>query len=311
MQAQISVITDSSASLPSAPPEPIVVVPLRVLAGGAVADDQAGGLPEAIARELRGGERLSTARPAPEQFAAAYAAAAAAGAPEIVSVHLSGELSGTLGSARLAAATAPVPVYVVDSRSIGAGLGIVAVAAARAAAAGQPGPAVAEAAIRRSARIGSFFALDSQEQLRAGGRLDPPRLDTARLGAAGLDTAQLDAVGPGPGAGPRRGQGARDGMMRSRPVLHLQDGRIVVLERVRTQSAAADRLTELAAGFAAGHSCQVVVQYLDNPAAAADLARQLATALPAAGPISVLTAGTAILAHTGPGLLGVVVAPLE
>ncbi|HEY5359482.1 MAG TPA: DegV family protein [Streptosporangiaceae bacterium] len=296
MQAQIIVITDSSASLPSAPPEPIVVVPLRVLAGGAVADDQAGGLPEAIARELRGGERLSTARPAPEQFAAAYAAAAAGGAPEIVSVHLSGELSGTLGSARLAAATAPVPVHVVDSRSVGAGLGIVAVAAARAAAAGQPGRSVAEAAIRRSARIGSFFALDSQEQLRAGGR---------------LGAAQLDAVGDGPRAGPGRGPGGGGGMMRSRPVLHLQDGRIVVLERVRTQSAAADRLTELAAGFAAGHPCQVVVQHLDSPAAAADLARQLAGALPAAGPISVLAAGTAILAHTGPGLLGVVVAPLE
>jgi fatty acid-binding protein DegV len=99
-------------------------------------------------------------------------------------------------------------------------------------------------------------------------------------------------------------------MMRSRPVLHICDGRIVVLERVRTRSAAADRLTELAAGFAAGQPCDVVVQHLDNRAAAG-LARQLAAAIPAAGRIRLVTAGTAIRGHPGPGLLGVVVALLE
>jgi fatty acid-binding protein DegV len=307
MPGQVTVVTDSSASLPSAPAPPgeFVVVPLRVLAGGAVADDAPGTLPAPIARELSRGERLTTARPAPEQFAAAYRAAAAAGAPEIVSVHLSGELSGTIGSARLAAATAPVPVHVVDSGSIGAGLGIVAAAAARAAAAGQPGAAVAQAAIHRAARIGSFFALDSQEQLRAGGRLGPP-------GGPVLSPSPGPGLilGPGPRAGPGRGP-AGGSMMRSRPVLHIRDGRIVVLERVRTRSAAADRLTELAAGFAAGHPCEVIVQHLDNPAGAADLARQLAAAIPAAGTIRLVTAGTAIWAHTGPGLLGVAVAPLQ
>jgi hypothetical protein len=58
-------------------------------------------------------------------------------------------------------------------------------------------------------------------------------------------------------------------MMRSRPVLHICDGRIVVLER------------------------------------------ELAAAIPAAGRIRLVTAGTAIRGHPGPGLLGVVVALLE
>src|SRR6185437_6808989 len=106
--APVAVVTDSSAAATWPAGLPVVVVPLRVLAGGAVADDTAGPLPAPIAAELAGGERLSTARPAPERFAAAYAAAAAAGAPAVVSVHLSAELSGTLGSARLAAARAPI-----------------------------------------------------------------------------------------------------------------------------------------------------------------------------------------------------------
>jgi fatty acid-binding protein DegV len=326
----VAVVTDSSACLDRAVQErhAIVVIPLRVLAGGAVADDEPGPLPAQIAAELRRGERLSTARPAPERFAAAYAAAAAAGASAIVSIHLSGELSGTIGSARLAAATAPVPVQVIDSRSIGAGLGLVVLAAAQAAAAaqlaaaqpagaghsaagqpagaghpaapsqavGQPAGAaqlaaaqlaaeVAQAATRVATRLGLFFALDSQDQLHAGGRLAHP-------------------------GGARPGGPAPVSLLRSRPLLHIADGRIAVLERVRTRSAARDRLTELAATFAAGHPARLTVMHLDNPSGAAALARQLATAIPAAGQLNVTEAGTAIRAHTGPGLLGVAVAAL-
>jgi DegV family protein with EDD domain len=283
-RARVAVVTDSSASL--APANlPVVVVPLRVLAGGAVADDAAGPLPAAITAELDRGERLSTTRPAPERFAAAYAAAAAAGAPAVVSVHLSGELSGTLGSARLAAAAAPVPVHVVDSRTIGAGLGLVVAAAARAAAAGQPAEQVVQAARDLSARLGSFFALDSQDHLRAGGRLS------------------------GGSAGRGAGRSTAGAMLRSRPLLTITGGRVVVLERVRTSAAAQDRLAQLASVHAAGRRSDLAVQHIGNPSGAEDLRRRLAAAIPAAGPIAVTEAGAAILAHTGPGLLAVVVAP--
>jgi fatty acid-binding protein DegV len=311
MRGRVAVVTDSSAcldlaGLDSASPDltspdlTVIVVPLRVLAGGVVADDATGPLPAGIARELSRGERLSTARPAPDRFAATYAAAVAAGATAIVSVHLSRELSGTIGSAELAAAVAGVPVHIVDSRSIGAGLGIVVRAAALAAAAGQAAEQVAQAADRRAARLGSFFALDSQDQLRAGGRLSPP-------GPPG-PLSPLSPPGP-PDASPG-GPGAAGSLLRSRPLLHISDGRIVVLERVRTRSAVRDRLTELATGFAAGQRAELAVQHLDNPGGAARLRDQLTAAIPAAGPVTVVEAGTAIRAHAGPGLLGVVVAPV-
>jgi fatty acid-binding protein DegV len=306
MPGRVAVVTDSAACLesPSSAAGAIIVVPLRVLAGGVAADDAAGALPDPIADALRRGERLSTARPSPQRFAAAYAAAAAAGAPAIVSVHLSGELSGTIGSAQLAATSSPVPVQVVDSRSIGGGLGIVAATAALAAAAGRSAAEVADAAIRQAARLGSFFALDSQDQLRAGGRLT----QAGRVGAV-LAARPREGTHPGEGLHPGEGPAAAGSMLRSRPLLQIRDGRIVVLERVRTRSAARDRLTELAARFAAGQPCDLVVQHLDNPAGADILCQQLRAAIPAAGQFSVVTAGTAIRAHTGPGLLGVVIAP--
>ena len=278
--APVAVVTDSSAAATWPAGLPVVVVPLRVLAGGAVADDTAGPLPAPIAAELARGERLSTARPAPERFAAAYAAAAAAGAPAVVSVHLSAELSGTLGSARLAAARAPIPVHVVDSATIGAGLGLVVAAAARAAAAGQPAGQVVQVAADRAARLGSFIALDSHEQLRAGGRL-----------SGGT------------------GRGTTAAMLRSRPLLTISGGRVVILERVRTLAAVHDRLVQLASVHAAGRRSELAVQHIADPSGAEAVSRALAAAIPAAGPITVTEAGAAILAHTGPGLLAVVVAP--
>ena len=294
-RGQVVVITDSSACVGADGDDSIgvTIVPLRVLAGGVAAEDQLGGrLPEAITAEVARGERLTTARPAPEDFAAVYRHAAAAGVPAIVSVHLAAELSGTIGSAQLAAASAPVPVHVVDSRTIGAGLGFVVAAANRAAVAGLPAAAAVRAATSRAARTASFFALDTQEHLRAGGRL------------RGAGPAR--PAGPVPGASQAAGS-----MLASRPLLRISDGTITVLERVRTRAAARDRLTELAAEFAAGlpGECQLAVQHISSRDDAAQLHRQLTAAVPAAGRTAIVQASTAILAHTGPGLLGVVVTP--
>ena len=107
----VAVVTDSTASLPGAwsadaAPQvvPLTVVPLRLLAGTLVAGDDEPGAAEAVESAAALGERLTTARPAPAQFAAVYQAAADAGARAVLSVHVSGLLSGTVSSAALAAA---------------------------------------------------------------------------------------------------------------------------------------------------------------------------------------------------------------
>ena len=280
MPGAVAVITDSTACLAPdlAARRGIGVVPLRVVAGPAAADDAPGPPSAPIEAELRGGARLSTASPAPARFAAAYAAAAGAGAAAIASIHLSADLSGTVGSARQAAARAPVPVRVVDSRSLGMGLGIAVLAAAEAAAAGRALDEVAATACDRSARLRSFFVLDSLDQLSAGGRIAPA---PARAGPA----------------------------LTARALLQITDGKIALLEKVRTRSAAARRLEELAAEFAAGRPVDLAVQYLGPAARAAALAGRLERLIPGARHRYLAEGGAVILAHTGPGMLGVVVAP--
>jgi DegV family protein with EDD domain len=276
----VAVVTDSTACLTPdlAARYGIRIVPLRVVAGRVAVDDGPAALSGPIEEELRHGARLSTASPAPERFAAAYAAAAAAGAVAVVSVHVSAGLSGTVNSAVLAAADAEVPVRVVDSRSLGMGLGIAALAAAEAAAAGQALEDVADAASRRAARLRSFFVLDTLDRLHAGGRLPPA---SGRAGSA----------------------------LTARPLLHVADGTLAVLERVRTPSAAARRLEEMTVEFAAARPVDLAVQHLGHPERGAALAERLERLVPGARRRYLAEAGAVILAHTGPGMLGVVVAP--
>ena len=123
------VVTDSTASLPGdvASARGIVVVPLEVVIGATVYDEGPdGATPEMVAQALKDFRPVSTSRPSPARLLEVYAQAAADGADEILSIHLSAEMSGTYESAQLAAREAPVPVTVVDSRQVGVATGLMA-----------------------------------------------------------------------------------------------------------------------------------------------------------------------------------------
>lgn len=258
---------------------------------------------------LNRGARVSTSQPSPAAFAAAYERAAASGAHEVVSVHLSGELSGTVQAARLAAASAPVPVHVVDSRAVGMALGFAVLDAARLAA-GRPDapasivePAVVEPPATRSwfrrrpvpaelpsgetvgvhargvaAGAGVWFLVDSLEHLRRGGRLSAP--------AAALGT-----------------------VLGLRPLLTLADGQVVVAEKVRTRRAARDRLQAVTLeNVAERESARIAVHHLGQPEVAQEMADQLSAWSGGRLVEAVTCESSAVLAaHAGPGLLAVVV----
>ena len=99
-----------------------------------------------LAEALREWVPVSTSRPNPDAMLEVYEKLAADGADAIVSVHISGELSGTFESAQLAARRASVPVTPVDSRQVGMGTGFAVLAAADAIADGADAEAVAAAA---------------------------------------------------------------------------------------------------------------------------------------------------------------------
>lgn len=280
MSSRVAVVTDSTASLPAGVAEKhdVGVVPLHVVLGRRTGVEGRQVTPQDVAEAMR--ERrveVTTSRPTPSELADAYRAAAS---PHVVSVHLSASLSGTSDAAALAArevAADGVSVLVVDSRTIAMGLGFAVVAAAEAAAAGADAAAVARAARDAAQRTTVLFYVDTLEHLRRGGR----------IGAASALVGTALAV---------------------KPLLHVLDGAIAPLEKVRTSARALARLEDLALVAAAGGTVDVAVHHLAAEQRAEQLAQRLRARLPDLGTLYVSEVGAVVGAHVGPGLLGVVVA---
>ncbi|MEN9716721.1 MAG: hypothetical protein RLZZ483_696, partial [Actinomycetota bacterium] len=129
----VGIVTDSTCYLPSEACAElgVEVVPLQVISNG-VAFNEVGGITvDEVAIALRSGKSVTTSRPNPEVFVAAFEKLHSAGHESIVSVHLSSELSGTYESAVLASRKVDFQVDVVDSRGIAMMLGFAVQAGAK------------------------------------------------------------------------------------------------------------------------------------------------------------------------------------
>lgn len=274
---RVAVVTDSTAYLPDgvADKHDIGVVPLHVVLGLHTGVEGVDVSPSDVASALA--ERrvqVSTSRPTPVEFAEAYRAV---DAPCIVSVHLSGALSGTVDAAGMAAtelAGEGIEVRVVDSGTIAMGLGFAVIAAAEAATGGASADEVEAAA--RAADTATFFYVDTLEHLRRGGRIGA---------AAALFGAALSV----------------------KPLLHVVDGQIAPLEKVRTASKALARLEDLAVERAGDGPVDLAVHHLAAAEKADALAARLRARVAGLQSLYVSEVGAVVGAHVGPGLLGVVV----
>lgn len=276
----VGIVTDSTCYLPPeiAAEHDVEVVALQVVIGGTAYDEGGGTSSATVAEALRSWTPVTTSRPGPAAFAQAYERAAARGCDGVVSVHLSSQMSGTVESAQLAAKEAPIRVEVVDSRSLGMGFGFAVLSAATAAAAGASVEEVARTASDRASATSVVFYVDTLEHLRRGGRIGPA---AAFVGSA----------------------------LSVKPLLHLVDGHIEPLEKVRTSSKAIARLEELAAQRARTGRVDLAVHHLANPDRAAALAQRLRERIAGLGDLHVSEVGAVVGAHVGPGMLAVVVAP--
>ena len=278
----VAVVTDSTAYLPADVVDRyrIEVVPLYVVLAGRSGREGSEVSSAEAARSLgtRGGH-VSTSRPTPGDFVAVYRRLLDRGATRIVSVHLSKELSGTWDAARVAAGQVGEHlVTVLDSRSAAMGTGFAVLAAARAAAAGSTAGEAADAARDTAAATRTFFVVDTLEHLRRGGRIGPA---AALLGSA----------------------------LAVKPVLHVLDGRVVPLEKVRTSARALNRLVQRVVDEVGGEPVSLAVHHLAAPDKAERLAAELRDKVPSLVEMHVSELGAAIGAHVGPGAVGVVVAP--
>lgn len=278
MANAVRVLTDSTAYLPQEilDRHRLTSVPLQVVVDGRSYDEgDLGGTD--VAEALRRRRPVTTSRPSPARLLAAYERLAHQGATEIVSVHLSAAVSGTYEAAGLAARDAPVPVHVVDSRALGMALGYLAVSAAELAERGLDGAQVADAVRRLTAGVQVYFYVDTLEHLRRGGRITAAQ---ALIGSA----------------------------LAVKPLLTLEDGRIVPLEKVRTATRALARLEDLTVA-AAGHGARVAVHHLDSAQRADALVERLRARLGPGPELVCSEIGPVIGAHVGPGMVGAVVVP--
>ena len=279
---RVAVVTDSAAAVPhewcAAHSEALRVVAMPVMIDGQIYTEGLDDVETELALALAMGKRVQTSRPAPGLFLRAYRELAAAGADEIVSIHLSAVLSGTLDAARLAAAESPVPVHVVDTATVGLAQGFAVMDAVVAAAAGATGEQVAALAGKASENT-ILFAVPSLEQLRKGGR----------IGAAASVLGTWLSV---------------------KPLLTISGGQISVAEKVRTLPRALARLVALGrqAATAAPGGARIAVQYFGNEDDARELVHELAGV--SVAPVLCEALPAVLAAHTGAGVLAVAVSPV-
>ncbi|MEY2437780.1 MAG: hypothetical protein QOF97_2616 [Acidimicrobiaceae bacterium] len=271
----IGIVTDSNSQLPPELQERyhVEVVPLTVVVDGT---DYAEGVDldaDGFYAFFSDGHvpTVSTAQPSPGRFAEAYERAAARDATEVLSIHIGSAISGTLNSAKVAAADAPVPVRLVDTGTSSFGIACCVWEAGEAIASGATIDEAAGVAESTAATIGNVFVVKALDLARAGGRVVVAEDDA------------LDAI----------------------PVLSLVGGDLQVVGQVSDVAAAADAMSAYATRPELGDQLRVAVGIAD--AGAAPLWNALEDRLRDHASVVDLVRyriGPSVGAHTGPGTAG-------
>ncbi len=215
----------------------------------------------------------TTSQPSIGDFLAVYEPLLDAG-NEIVSIHLAGGMSGTVASAQQAReqlGDRAQQVHVVDSATACGGEGLVVLAAAAAARSGADGRTVAEHAQKARADLKMWFAIDTLEYLRRGGRIAGAQ---AWLGSA----------------------------LKIKPILTVES-EITPIERVRTSRRAFERMVDLLRTLQQDGRDAWMVQHIQAPDQAEELVAR-GVEIFGFGPTAVSEIGPVIGTHVGPGLLG-------
>jgi DegV family protein with EDD domain len=279
---KISIVTDSDASLPFdlAAKFNIRQVPITVHFGDEVYEtgidiDE----PRLFKMIEQRGELPTTAAPSPGKFAEAYQAAFEEdGADAVICLTVSGEVSATYGAARVAAneLMPDKDITVVDTLTLTMGQGFMTLAAAEAVAEG----ATVQEAVERAKSVGErthlYAALSTLKYLAMSGRVGSL--------AAGMAS-----------------------MLNIKPILTIRDGKLDMLERIRTRKKAWDRAVDLAKQAAGSKPIErMSVVHVNAPDYAEEFEKMLRQNLDCPEEIIVanLTAGLSV--HSGPGFVGVV-----
>jgi DegV family protein with EDD domain len=269
----VSIVTDSTADIPAPllAGSGITVVPLNVHFGDEVFRDRLDLDDAAFFKRLKSSPTLpTTSQPSVGAFEEAYRPLLASG-HEIISVHLSGKLSGTVSSAQTAAAgLAPQYVSVVDSQAISMALGFLALMAAEMAQHGHLRETITAALQTLIPCTRLVAALDTLTYVQRGGRIG-------------------------------RAQALLGSILNVKPLVTLLDGEVEPLGRARSRRQAVDRMIDVL--LRAGTLRRLAVLHGDASEDARLLRDRLAAHYPGLD-IPVAQIGPVVATHAGPGVLG-------
>ena len=218
----------------------------------------------------------TTAATSPGDFKEAYEAAFGNGAEAIVSVHVAESLSGTIKSARVARDMLPDrEIHVVDSLSASMATGILARLGIELAEGDAPAEEIADALEERAQDLRIYFALETLEYLKKGGRI------------SGAEAA----IGS---------------LLSIKPVIMLKHGVVTTIDkRLRTRSKARDRLIELVTEKPVERLSILHSVTPDIEAFRSEVLSHLPDLDPSS--VSVELIGPSVGPHVGPGCVGAAV----
>ena len=277
---RVRVVTDSTADLNAGLLRAldVTVIPLIVRFGQQDYRDRVTLTEDAFLAHLKSQPRVfpETIAPSVEEFEALYASLALT-TDSVLSIHLSGRLGATCLNASEAKDRNTIrdvcKVVVIDSHLTSLGLGFVVAEAAKAALAGRSLDEVARLARRMLPQTHVLFFVDTLDYLQQGGRI-------------GKIQALVGSV------------------INIKPLLRLDDGEIILMEKVRTRAKALERLFEFVADFPRVEALGIV--YSTTPNEANNLAKRLESIVPH-DRVTITRYGPGLATHLGPGALGVIV----
>jgi DegV family protein with EDD domain len=276
---KVAVVTDSTAFLePSVAQElDITVVPLNVHLGDETLRDGIDITPEAFFQRLeKGSQTPHTSPPSVQSFERIYADLHTR-TDQILSVHISGRLSPTLNHAERGAESllGRCSIAVVDSLTTSLGLGILAKAAAEAAQQGATLDEVVRLARGMIPHLYIVFYVDQMDYLERGHRIG-------------------------------RAQAVLGTMLKIKPLLFVEDGEIIPLEKVRTHEKAVEKLFEFVAEFSELEQAAIAQRHTSPTQETKMLLERLEQLFPHIE-FPIIQYGPVLASHIGPSAMGVVV----